>query len=282
MVISLKAAYDAVKGALSPITDSGAFEAKELLAAVFGASRGDILTGREIFVTEAQAKQLKYLVRRRLNREPLQYLLGEWDFYGRAFKVGEGVLIPRPDTETLVEQGLSFLKGKAAPLVLDLCAGTGCIALTVALEHPGAEVWALEKSPEAWAYFTANNQSFGSPAHGVLGDALTPKSLGLPDSFDLILSNPPYLTGAEMAEPQPEVAWEPAMALYGGEDGLSFYRALTALYAPRLKPGGMLAYEIGMGQEGEVSEILRSAGLDFICQTPDLHGIIRVISGIHA
>ena len=279
MVISLKDAYAALKGALSPEIEESAFEARELLAAVFGVSRGDILAGREIAVAEAQAEALKSLARRRLNREPLQYLLGEWDFYGRTFQVGEGVLIPRPDTEALAGLGLAFLKEKDKPRVLDLCAGTGCIAITIALEHPGAEVWALEKSPLAWGYFTANNRAFGSPVRGVLGDALNLESLPLPGDFDLILSNPPYLTRGEMAALQPEVAREPAMALDGGEDGLFFYRALTPLYVPRLKPGGMLAYEIGMGQEEAVSEILRSAGLDFICQTPDLHGIIRVISG---
>lgn len=275
--ISLQSVYSDVKNTISVQTEDAAFEAKELLQAVFRVSRQDLLLGREIEVESEQLDRLRELAARRVSGEPLQYLLGEWDFYGRTFSVGPGVLIPRADTEPLVERALNFLKGKNAPRVLDLCTGTGCIAITLAEERSDAEVWAVEKSPEAWAFFCENNRRYGEKVHGVLADALTNISI-LPVEFDLIISNPPYLTGDEMADLQLEVQKEPAMALDGGEDGLFFYRQLTAWYRKFLNPGGMMAYEIGMGQENAVSEIFLQNGLDSVCQTKDFHGIIRVIT----
>lgn len=277
MVISLQKVYRDLKNTLSREIEGADFEAREIVRAVFGVSNADILLGREAELDGGRRERLAELAARRLRREPLQYLLGEWDFYGRTFAVGEGVLIPRADTETLIEQALAFLQGRPAPTVLDLCAGTGCIGITLAAERPDAAVWAVEKSEAAWQYFCRNNAVYGGRVHGLLADALDPPE-NLPPCFDLIVSNPPYLTAEEMAGLQPEVAREPAMALDGGTDGLFFYRALTKAYAGRLGPGGMLAYEIGMGQEGPVSEILHNSGLDFICQTPDLHGIIRVVT----
>ncbi len=277
MKISLRDVYSDIKNTISPQTEDAAFEAKELLQAVFGVSRQDILLGRETEVESKQLDRLCELARRRASGEPLQYLLGEWDFYGRTFSVGPGVLIPRADTEPLVEKTLDFLKGKPNPRVLDLCTGSGCIAVTIGAERPDAEVWAVEKSPEAWDFFCHNNEKYGGRVHGVLADALADIPI-LPVEFDLIISNPPYLTAEEMADLQPEVQKEPAMALDGGEDGLSFYRQLTSRYRGFLKPGGMMAYEIGMGQEHAVCEIFLQNRLDSVCQTKDLHGIIRVVT----
>lgn len=277
MKISLRDVYSDIKNTISPQTEDAAFEAKELLQAVFGVSRQDILLGRETEVESKQLDRLCELARRRASGEPLQYLLGEWDFYGRTFSVGPGVLIPRADTEPLVEKTLDFLKGKPNPRVLDLCTGSGCIAVTIGAERPDAEVWAVEKSPEAWFFFCQNNEKYGGRVHGVLADALADIPI-LPVEFDLIISNPPYLTAEEMADLQPEVQKEPAMALDGGEDGLSFYRQLTSRYRGFLKPGGMMAYEIGMGQEHAVCEIFLQNRLDSVCQTKDLHGIIRVVT----
>lgn len=276
-MISLRSVYQNVKNELSRQFDTAEQEARELVMAVTGVSAADLYLDRQIEFSPEQQEQLDSLLKRRLTHEPLQYLLGEWDFYGRTFAVGPGVLIPRADTETLAAVCLSFLHGKAAPRVLDLCTGSGCLSVTVASERPDAEVWAVEKSAEAWRYFCRNNETYGGKVRGIFGDVLT-ELPELPDSFDLILSNPPYLTADEMRDLQPEVEKEPEMALFGGEDGLFFYREITARYAGRLKPGGMLAYEIGMGQQQKVSEILNNSGLKSICQTPDLHGIIRVVS----
>lgn len=270
--------YRNLKNALRPVAEAPDFEAREMLRHLFSVSTADILLDRKISLSEEQMNRLLELVRRRLSREPLQYLLGRWEFFGRDFAVGEGVLIPRPDTEVLAEQVLAFLKGRQVPRVLELCGGSGCLAATVALEHPGAEVWSVEKSPGAFEYLNRNCRALESGVRCILGDALDAQVVE--GDFDCILSNPPYLTRRDMAELSPEVRHEPEMALYGQEDGLFFYRELTRIWKNRLKPGGMLAYEIGMGQEKAVAQILRTNGLKCICQTRDYSGIIRVLTAV--
>ena len=193
-------------------------------------------------------------VARRLNGEPLQYLLGEWEFWGMTFAVGEGVLIPRPDTEVLVEEGLAALQGKAAPRVLDLCAGSGCVALALAHERPDAAVTALEWDPAAYAYLEKNIAALGGNVVAVRADVLAPPPAGM-GSFDLITANPPYLTAGEMAALSPELRREPPQALLGGADGLAFYRAIREKWLPLLKPGGTLALEIGWKQAEAVCGI---------------------------
>lgn len=278
MSLSLKKVYGELKAALAAVTDSPDFEAKELLRYIFGVTAADILLDRWAEPSMEQLDRLRELTGRRLAREPLQYILGSWEFFGREFSVGEGVLIPRPETELLAEEVLNFLKGQHHPRVLELCGGSGCLAATIALEHPGAEVTAVEKSPEAFAYLTKNCGALQSGVRCVLGDALDPDVV--PGQFDCILSNPPYLTAKDMSELEPEVLREPAMALYGEEDGLYFYRELTALWKDRLRAGGMIAYEIGMGQHDDVAEILRANGFDNVCQMRDYGGIIRVLTGV--
>lgn len=270
-----RAVYANVTARLSSRIEAASFEAIELCRHVFSCDKLAVLSEKP--ADPAQVTRLEELVTRRLSGEPLQYLVGSWDFYGRSFAVGPGVLIPRADTETLAEVVLSYLKGKKNARVLELCSGTGCLAVTVQLECPDASVTAVEKSEAAFSYLQENLRRHAAPVQAVLADALTLPPDG---PWDVILANPPYLTAEEMRSLQPEVSYEPAMALDGGEDGLSFYRALTLRYAPALKPGGMLAYEIGMGQEGAVSEMLLQAGLKSVCQTRDLCGIIRTISGI--
>ncbi len=191
---------------------------------------------------------------RRLAGEPLQYLLGEWEFWGLTFAVGEGVLIPRPDTEILVEQGLAALNGVEAPRVLDLCAGSGCVALALAHERPDAAVTAVEWSPAAYGYLEKNIAALGGRVTPRRADVLAPPP-GDWGAFDLITANPPYLTGEEMAALPPEVRHEPPQALSGGADGLDFYRAIRAMWLPLLKPGGTLAMEIGWRQGEQVSTL---------------------------
>ena len=266
----------AVQLELREITDTPGFEAGLMLETVFGVSRTDILLGRTVSLDDGRREQLLTLVQGRKERRPLQYLLGSWEFYGRPFIVGEGVLIPRPDTEILAEQVLDGVRDVPNPRILELCGGSGCLAVTIALERPDAEVWCVEKSPEAFSYLTKNNQKLGAGVHALLGDALDTGCVE--GNFDCILSNPPYLSDADMKELEPELSYEPAMALYGESDGLYFYRELTARWAERIRPGGLLAYEIGMGQHPQVAEMMRAAGLDAICQTRDYGGIIRVLT----
>ena len=275
--IDLQKVYIEIKNTLSDYTETPDFEAQQIVRQVFAASYSEILIGAKREASAGHIKRLRDIVSRRCEHYPLQYLLGEWDFFGRPFLVGEGVLIPRADTEVLVEEALRFLEPLSAPSVLDLCSGSGCIGLTIALERPDARVTAVEKSPAAFSYLTKNNELLCARAECVLGDALVAETAEGP--FDLIVSNPPYLTKQDMAELQEEVRFEPAEALYGDNDGLYFYRELTKIYVPKLRFGGMLAYEIGEGQQDAVSEMLAEVSLKSICQTRDYNGIIRCITG---
>lgn len=252
------------------------FEALQMLQSL-GYSKIQILEGRGI-LTQQQQEQLRQLASRRRKGEPLQYLLGEWEFYGLTLKVGPGVLIPRPDTETLVEAGLSYLKGRTGCRVLDLCAGTGCVGLAVEQNAKNiSALYALEKEEAAFFYLKENLAAYESRVMPLHQDGLAPGPEA--DRLDLILCNPPYLTGEDMESLQTEVRYEPPSALDGGEDGLDFYRRLTAVWKDRLVSGGLLAYEIGMGQQEDVSRILTREGLEQIHWKEDLSGIVRVVAG---
>ncbi len=252
------------------------FEALQMLQSL-GYSKIRILEGRGV-LTQQQQEQLRQLASRRLEGEPLQYLLGEWEFYGLTLKVGPGVLIPRPDTETLVEAGLSYLKGRTGCRVLDLCAGTGCVGLAVERSAKNiSALYALEKEEAAFFYLKENLAAYESRVMPLHQDGLAPGPEA--DRLDLILCNPPYLTGEDMESLQTEVRYEPPSALDGGEDGLDFYRRLTAVWKDRLVSGGLLAYEIGMGQQEDVTQILRQEGLEQIHWKEDLSGIVRVVAG---
>ena len=213
-------------------------------------------------LTAAQAAQLEALTARRADREPLQYLCGSWPFLDFELAVGPGVLCPRADTEVVAEAAAELLRGVLHPKVLDLCAGTGCLGLGVQRFCPAAEVTSLEKSPAAFAYLTRNARlPNGLHLTPVQGDLFTYWETLPEGELDLIVSNPPYLTAAEMGQLQPEVAQEPAMALAAGEDGLVFYRALAEHYQRALRPGGALALEIGW-QQREAVTFAREGGFE--------------------
>lgn len=194
----------------------------------------------------AETARLSALAERRAAREPLQYILGEWDFMDFTLKVGPGVLCPRADSEIVCESALALLQGRERPVVYDLCAGAGCLGLGIMRHSPGALVTCVEKSPEAWHYLTANTAQTG--VRTVQADVFTYYKTLPAEGADLIISNPPYLTGAEMRALMPETAQEPAMALDGGADGLDFYRLLTEKYRDAIRPGGWLVLEIGYAQ----------------------------------
>ena len=223
----------------------------------------------DMSLTAEQAAKLEALTARRATREPLQYLCGSWPFLDFELAVGPGVLCPRADTEVVAEAAAQMLAGVQAPKVLDLCAGTGCLGLGVKRFCPEADVTCVEKSPEAFRYLKKNAVSAlkQGTARAVEGD-LFHYWKGLPEGkLDLIVSNPPYLTAAEMQQLQPEVAREPAMALEAGEDGLVFYRALAEHYQNALRPGGALALEIGWQQREAVTALLAANGwVDIACR----------------
>lgn len=241
------------------------FDAGELFRLVTGQDAR--LADRPL--TAEQAAKLEALTARRATREPLQYLCGSWPFLDFELAVGPGVLCPRADTEVVAEAATQMLAGVQAPKVLDLCAGTGCLGLGVKRFCPEADVTCVEKSPEAFRYLKKNAVSAlkQGTARAVEGDLFNYWQ-GLPEGeLDLIVSNPPYLTAAEMRQLQPEVAREPAMALEAGEDGLVFYRALAEHYQNALRPGGALALEIGWQQREAVTALLAANGwVDIACR----------------
>ena len=236
------------------------FDARELFRLATG--RDVRLSDRPL--TAEQAAALEVLCTRRAAREPLQYLCGSWSFLDFELAVGPGVLCPRADTEVVAQAAAETLAGLAAPRVLDLCAGTGCLGLGVKRFCPDAQVTCVEKSPEAFRYLEQNVRTAlpgAAPAvQAVQGDLFTYWQ-SLPEGqLDLIVSNPPYLTAEEMQHLQPEVVQEPAMALEAGDDGLVFYRALAQHYRDALRPGGALVLEIGWQQRQAVMELLAGNG----------------------
>lgn len=266
-------AYRLLCRELEKISDSPSFEAFEMLENCTGLTRTQVLTG-SIVLTEKQVAAVDAVLQRRLLGEPLQYILGEWTFFGRPFAVGEGVLIPRADTEVLVETAISAARPLNAPKIADLCSGSGCIAVTLALEL-GVKVDAYEKSDAAFDYLTRNIARHHADVQAYRWDVCEATN----GAYDIIVSNPPYLTKEDMAHLQKEVSFEPEMALAGGEDGLDFYRIITARWKAVLKEDGMLFYEVGAGQAEAVSAILSQNGFTDICTQQDLCGIIRVVGG---
>lgn len=216
----------------------------------------------------------------RCEGKPLQYILGEWDFWKYTFKVGEGVLIPRPDTETLIENVLDICAENdiKSPKILDLCSGSGCIAVTLDKEIPCSEVWAVEKYGKAFEYLEENIALNNSDVTAVKADVLSAETAVKFRDFDIIVSNPPYLTAEEMGDLQKEVQAEPQTALFGGEDGLDFYRAVTEIWRNSLKTGGYICYEFGMNQHNDIAEILRLNNFINIKFTEDAGGIIRTVT----
>lgn len=224
-------------------------------------------------------KTFMELVDRRIKGEPLQYLIGEWEFYGLPFKVGKGVLIPRQDTETIVDTVLKKMKGKADLTVADLCSGSGCIGIALEKNLVCKEIYCVEKSAEAISYLRENIRLNGSHAKAVEGDILDSRLIESFPECDLITANPPYLTKEDMEELQKEVSFEPETALFGGDDGLDFYRSIIRLWKGKVKKGGMIAFEIGINQEDEVMEMLVHHGFENVRCRADLCGINRCVFG---
>lgn len=217
------------------------------------------------------------LIRRRATGEPLQYILGRWEFMDCEFFVGEGVLIPRPETELLVEFAKKFLKNKENPVVFDLCSGSGCIAVSTARAIPDAKVYAVEKFDEAFSYLGKNISHNGvKNVIAVKGDIFDGNLLK-DIAPDLILSNPPYIRSDDIPYLQREVRREPATALDGGADGYDFYRVLASDWLQRLPKGGAMAVECAEDQADEISQMfyLFRSRVNII---NDLSGFPRVVT----
>lgn len=257
---------------LRNITDEAENEAKLIVSLLTGEPVGRfMITDRSV-----DRAELARLLEMRSENIPLQYIIGKWWFYKGEFFVGEGVLIPRQDTETLVETAVVLLKDKPGAAVADLCAGSGCIGISIAGDYPRAEVTCVEKYEKAFSYLEKNiSHNNAKNVKAVLADVCE-KAFG---EYDLIVSNPPYITAEDMKTLNPEVRREPETALYGGEDGLYFYRVISRLWKQTLKYGGVLAFEVGIGEAEQVAQIMKKEGFTEIGIKRDLCGVQRVVFG---
>ena len=275
--VRYKEAFGTVCKMLKPITENCIFEATTLCCHIIMVSQIELITS-DLFVEKDTYDRLIEATTKRIEGYPLQYIIGEWAFYGRTYEVGTGVLIPRADTETLIDVVKEYASYKERLKVVDLCSGSGCIAITLAKELLNPNVHAIEKSEVAYEYLLKNIKRNDAAVKACLADIFQfDEQL---QEIDIIVSNPPYLTKEDMQTLQKEVQFEPKMALFGEEDGLYFYREITKTWSKRLKIGGLLAYEIGKGQQDAVTTILQENGFKTICQKVDLCDIIRVVYGI--
>ncbi|MBR1822232.1 MAG: peptide chain release factor N(5)-glutamine methyltransferase [Clostridia bacterium] len=253
-------------------------DARWMAEDTLGMTRTELKFESDRAVPPSALGQLERMLSRRCAGEPVQYILGSADFMGLKFQVGPGVLIPRQDTETLVEAALIALQGaSAAPAVLDLCAGSGCIGLSLASLAPHARVTLADVSREALETARENMHALGVKAELRHGDLFA--AVGR-ERFDLIASNPPYIPRGELAGLQREVQYEPRLALDGGADGLDFYRRIAAEAERHLNPGGAIYLEVGAGEAPAVLELVKAHLPCVEAGTiKDLNGVERVVFG---
>lgn len=265
--------------------ETPAFDAICLFQKVFGLDRQQlIMRGTELADEEQSASYLSLCAERAQGR-PLQYILGEWPFLDFTLRVGEGVLVPREETELLVYTAAEHIRKKCVegerPKVIDLCGGSGAVALGIASLLPEAEVVCAELYEGAYHYLEENIRRLNAQSVKPMRlDVLSPEAAERFSKLDAVVSNPPYVEADTIAGLQKEVQYEPYTALDGGEDGLVFYRAIARFWIPRLKPGGLAAVEIGEGQAQAVEELFRSVGVRDIEVQKDFNGLDRVVAGI--
>ena len=254
--------------------------ARNLLSFYTGKTQESLLSNLDLYAGDDVCASMEAATNRLLKGEPLPYILGEWEFYGLTLYVNKNVLIPRDDTCAVVSLAINqaiFLPSD--PRVLDLCTGSGCIGLALATRIKDARVTLADISKDALAVAKKNMMAhrLSGRVSCVQADALgsAPAFLG---KFDMIVSNPPYVTGPEMAElPDSVKNFEPHIALYGGRDGLDFYRSIAKNYAAALKPGAYLCLEFGMGQGDDVCRILENNGYTILERTKDFNDRERAV-----
>ena len=253
--------------------------AELLLAQVLGCRRIDLYVQFERVLSKEERAAYREMVQRRAKREPVQYILGETEFMGLPFKVTPDVLIPRPDTEHLVDRVVGFLREEqlAAPSILDIGTGSGCIAISLGHLFPDASVTAIDISETALAIAAENARKNEAEITLTAGDIFRLMPL-FTNAFDIVVSNPPYISGKDWAELQPEVKeFEPRQALYGGEDGLGFYQRFVPAVKSLLKPGGAMFLETGYDQAKMVGEMCRQQGF-YIEIYKDYQQIERIVA----
>lgn len=254
--------------------------ARDLVCHITGKTQEQILADRDMYVSDPVCDAMDQAVGRLLDGEPIAYVLGEWDFYGMRLRVDKNVLIPRDDTCAVTALAIKkalFLDQD--PRILDLCTGSGCIGLAVAHRVKDARVTLADVSREALAVAKSNiiAQHLSGRVSCVQADALEMPAPFL-GKFDMIISNPPYVTAKEMEElPHSVKDFEPHLALFGGEDGLDFYRSIASKFCNALKPGGYLCFEFGMGQGDAVCAILEENGYTVLERVKDYSDIERAV-----
>jgi release factor glutamine methyltransferase len=239
----------------------------------------EVVLDKKIEVPAQKQAELQQAIARLLQHEPLQYVLGVANFRGHDFAVTPAVLIPRPETEELVQRIIDRHRQQQPLRILDVCTGSGCIALSLARELPQAQLWATDISPEALAVAEENRQQLGVEAHLLQADALQdPFPL---TEVDLVVSNPPYVRQSEAQHMQPNVLdWEPHLALFvPDQEPLLFYRAITEQARQALTKGGWLYFEINEAYGEEVAALMRESGFEQVQVVPDMQGKLRMAEG---
>ena len=252
-------------------------DAELLLGHALGLGRVELYTGFERPLGEDELAECRELIARRAKREPVAYILGRWGFRGLDLDVDRRVLVPRPETELLVDRCLALLDGVTGPAVLDVGTGSGAIALALASELPEARVAGCDVSGDALEVARANGERLGVEVEWVASDMLA----GVEGRrFHLVVSNPPYVAAGEIEALEPEVRdWEPRGATVAGETGLEAIERLVAQAPAALEPGGALVLEVGAGQAAAVAALLEGAGLAGVGRGPDHAGIERIVWG---
>jgi len=264
--------------------DAHELEARFIVTFCAKKSREDLLMMSKIFATDPKIKEkIEECVERRLNGEPLAYVLGEWEFYGITLIINEHVMIPRVDTEVLARETIGLLKRKVwQTRLLDLCTGSGCVGLAVAANVPGCRIVMIDSSEQALAVCRQNMLKTNLSRHITALDAdILIKPPAILGEFDMIVSNPPYIPTADIKTLDKSVReYEPVIALDGGEEGLDYFYAITENWSKLLKKGGHLAFECGEGQSAAVRYIMKQHGFGDIKTYKDTLGIERVIIGM--
>jgi len=264
--------------------DACDLEARLIVSFCSGRTKEDLIVMGKIFATDQEVKRkIDESLERRLNGEPLAYVLGEWEFYGLPLLINENVMIPRVDTEVLARETINLLKRKVwQTRMLDLCAGSGCIGLATAANAPGCRIVMIDSSEKALAVCRQNMIKTNLSRHVTAMDAdVLAKPPAILGEFDVIVSNPPYIPTGDIENLDPSVKdYEPHMALDGGEDGLDYYRAITSNWSKLLKRGGHFAFECGIDQAAAIRYMMKQNGLADIKTYKDTLGIERVITGM--
>ncbi len=244
-----------IKMLLSSIGDDAYFDCDCLFKEFLGIDKTHRIINADCEIADSSVQKFFDAADKRAAGIPLQYILGYWDFSDFRFSVGDGVLIPRPETELLYEKADEFIKESGAGVIYDLCAGSGAVGLSVALKHPECKVYLFEKYDGALKYLAKNKEDLIALNSEIIKYDIfdgKPEALEAPD---LIISNPPYISTDEISSLQREVQKEPVFALDGGDDGLSFYRCIADKWAAFVKKGGAVIMECGDGQSEKITSI---------------------------